>query len=162
MALWFFFCNYPGNPEIYTYGHTLSLRDALPISPGRDHPASRPLRGHDLGRGAVDPDGREVRRPAGAGRRSVVQSPTGALARRSKALLISLQALGAVGTLGGNRDPRVPSGRPSDAGREGVPSCRRSAEHTSELQSLMRISYAVFCLHTKTNYHTCYTTQQSN
>src|SRR3546814_17410635 len=32
----------------------------------------------------------------------------------------------------------------------------RSEEHTSELQSLMRISYAVFCLnkkkHTKTNY----------
>src|SRR3546814_2182838 len=28
--------------------------------------------------------------------------------------------------------------------------CRRSEEHTSELQSLMRISYAVFCL--KKNY----------
>src|SRR3546814_8555783 len=28
---------------------------------------------------------------------------------------------------------------------------RRSEEHTSELQSLMRISYAVFCL--KQNYH---------
>src|SRR3546814_7867533 len=28
---------------------------------------------------------------------------------------------------------------------------RRSEEHTSELQSLMRISYAVFCLKTKTN-----------
>src|SRR3546814_9901684 len=28
---------------------------------------------------------------------------------------------------------------------------RRSEEHTSELQSLMRISYAVFCLHTKNN-----------
>src|SRR3546814_1499430 len=27
---------------------------------------------------------------------------------------------------------------------------RRSEEHTSELQSLMRISYAVFCLKTKT------------
>src|SRR3546814_6393553 len=27
----------------------------------------------------------------------------------------------------------------------------RSEEHTSELQSLMRISYAVFCLNTKTN-----------
>src|SRR3546814_1227131 len=27
---------------------------------------------------------------------------------------------------------------------------RRSAEHTSELQSLMRISYAVFCLKKKT------------
>src|SRR3546814_1355768 len=34
----------------------------------------------------------------------------------------------------------------------------RSEEHTSELQSLMRISYAVFCLknNTKTQYHTHY------
>src|SRR3546814_9642759 len=31
----------------------------------------------------------------------------------------------------------------------------RSEEHTSELQSLMRISYAVFCLKKKTN-HTAY------
>src|SRR3546814_4567699 len=30
-------------------------------------------------------------------------------------------------------------------------SCRRSEEHTSELQSLMRISYAVFCLKKKNN-----------
>src|SRR3546814_6023732 len=29
--------------------------------------------------------------------------------------------------------------------------CARSEEHTSELQSLMRISYAVFCLKKKTN-----------
>src|SRR3546814_3730669 len=29
--------------------------------------------------------------------------------------------------------------------------CRRSEEHTSELQSLMRISYAVFCLKKKNN-----------
>src|SRR3546814_8917281 len=29
------------------------------------------------------------------------------------------------------------------------PGSRRSEEHTSELQSLMRISYAVFCLKTK-------------
>src|SRR3546814_9558818 len=29
----------------------------------------------------------------------------------------------------------------------------RSEEHTSELQSLMRISYAVFCLKKKTNNH---------
>src|SRR3546814_8555627 len=28
--------------------------------------------------------------------------------------------------------------------------CQRSEEHTSELQSLMRISYAVFCLKKKT------------
>src|SRR3546814_9210739 len=31
---------------------------------------------------------------------------------------------------------------------------KRSEEHTSELQSLMRISYAVFCLKTKHNIHT--------
>src|SRR3546814_5820289 len=31
---------------------------------------------------------------------------------------------------------------------------RRSEEHTSELQSLMRISYAVFCLKKKTYTHT--------
>src|SRR3546814_5437559 len=30
--------------------------------------------------------------------------------------------------------------------------CRRSEEHTSELQSLMRISYAVFCLKKKKRY----------
>src|SRR3546814_5541176 len=29
------------------------------------------------------------------------------------------------------------------------PGAQRSEEHTSELQSLMRISYAVFCLHKK-------------
>src|SRR3546814_5342875 len=34
----------------------------------------------------------------------------------------------------------------------------RSEEHTSELQSLMRISYAVFCLKKKTNNHILMTT----
>src|SRR3546814_5408340 len=34
-----------------------------------------------------------------------------------------------------------------------TPSVMRSEEHTSELQSLMRISYAVFCLKNKTNTH---------
>src|SRR3546814_13025478 len=37
----------------------------------------------------------------------------------------------------------------ADAGAGG-----RSEEHTSELQSLMRISYAVFCLKKKNNYST--------
>src|SRR3546814_4645690 len=43
----------------------------------------------------------------------------------------------------------------------------RSEEHTSELQSLMRISYAVFCLHknqhntTNTTHHTSTTMQNS-
>src|SRR3546814_5248808 len=35
---------------------------------------------------------------------------------------------------------------------EGVVGSTRSEEHTSELQSLMRISYAVFCLKQKTLY----------
>src|SRR3546814_1213833 len=36
----------------------------------------------------------------------------------------------------------------------------RSEEHTSELQSLMRISYAVFCLKQKKNTHTQRTIRQ--
>src|SRR3546814_2623204 len=35
----------------------------------------------------------------------------------------------------------------------GIPIEARSEEHTSELQSLMRISYAVFCLKKKTTHH---------
>src|SRR3546814_7658544 len=42
--------------------------------------------------------------------------------------------------------------RDQDAAGELVPAQgRRSEEHTSELQSLMRISYAVFCLKNKKN-----------
>src|SRR3546814_9222437 len=37
------------------------------------------------------------------------------------------------------------------ASRWVCPSMKRSEEHTSELQSLMRISYAVFCLKKKNN-----------
>src|SRR3546814_6183759 len=36
------------------------------------------------------------------------------------------------------------------SGRSGASAGGRSEEHTSELQSLMRISYAVFCLKQKT------------
>src|SRR3546814_4093041 len=46
--------------------------------------------------------------------------------------------------------------RPTSRAHEpGVPTTRdiRSEEHTSELQSLMRISYAVFCLKKKKNNH---------
>src|SRR3546814_6929624 len=38
----------------------------------------------------------------------------------------------------------------------------RSEEHTSELQSLMRISYAVFCLKTKKELQLPYTTNTAN
>src|SRR3546814_5289910 len=42
-------------------------------------------------------------------------------------------------------------GAKSASGSGGVAECWRSEEHTSELQSLMRISYAVFCLKKKNN-----------
>src|SRR3546814_1130690 len=38
----------------------------------------------------------------------------------------------------------------------------RSEEHTSELQSLMRISYAVFCLNKKKNYNDCHSTEHNS
>src|SRR3546814_8129200 len=45
----------------------------------------------------------------------------------------------------------LPQPPPTVSGRATSPiSGRRSEEHTSELQSLMRISYAVFCLKKKT------------
>src|SRR3546814_7446799 len=51
---------------------------------------------------------------------------------------------------GGVPAPR-PSGRSGGGGRAGGRGVAwRSEEHTSELQSLMRISYAVFCLKKKT------------
>src|SRR3546814_10839957 len=45
--------------------------------------------------------------------------------------------------------------RAVDFGERRLAVSLRSEEHTSELQSLMRISYAVFCLK-KTNIHTIY------
>src|SRR3546814_8212768 len=48
------------------------------------------------------------------------------------------------------RWPAISAARSSDCGVHAVYSARlRSEEHTSELQSLMRISYAVFCLKKK-------------
>src|SRR3546814_3437401 len=44
-----------------------------------------------------------------------------------------------------------PGGQTELADRNAGPVVHRSEEHTSELQSLMRISYAVFCLKKKKN-----------
>src|SRR3546814_4266129 len=46
--------------------------------------------------------------------------------------------------------PCTPWQQPTAGGQAAGP---RSEEHTSELQSLMRISYAVFCLKKKNNTH---------
>src|SRR3546814_1223553 len=47
-------------------------------------------------------------------------------------------------------------GRCAPVGARRYRPCTRSEEHTSELQSLMRISYAVFCLKKKTTGHTAH------
>src|SRR3546814_6495691 len=54
------------------------------------------------------------------------------------------------------RKPCLPRS-PQFAGNSMERPSRRSEEHTSELQSLMRISYAVFCLKKKNNKKTPHT-----
>src|SRR3546814_17370016 len=103
------FFNVLATTAIYTYCHTLSLHDALPIC----------LRSH--ARGAACPS-RHRTQPTS--RRHVVSLGAGSERRRARA-------------------------RPNDHAIRRGPVGRRSEEHTSELQSLMRISYAVFCLKKK-------------
>src|SRR3546814_12127620 len=110
----FFFFNDTATTEIYTYWHTLSLHDALPIF------AASPLR-----RVAPTPPPKPPHHPASAPRAT---RPAPAPRRRRT-------------TRRPARDRRA-SSRP------------RSEEHTSELQPLMRISYAVFCLKKKKKYKT--------
>src|SRR3546814_2154412 len=52
--------------------------------------------------------------------------------------------------------PRAVTAALLTACRMWSPAPSRSEEHTSELQSLMRISYAVFCLKNKTDHHITY------
>src|SRR3546814_2761102 len=63
----------------------------------------------------------------------------------------------------------LPAGQPAydplrqfDADETTYASYGRSEEHTSELQSLLRISYAVFCLKTKKQPKTYYSTTHNN
>src|SRR3546814_6866040 len=109
----FFVCfNVTAITEIYTYLHTLSLHDALPIF-------------------AALPRAVGVQQPIIG---QVLRSRN--VARRDLRTRISFIA-------------REPS-RAACVEYLFRPRCDiRSEEHTSELQSLMRISYAVFCLQKK-------------
>src|SRR3546814_7278904 len=100
-----FFFNDTATTEIYTYVHTLSLHDALPICGGLELP-----------------------RPGAGPPRAVAHA-----AARPREGLPDLQG---------------PAGLPPADPLRDHPEAR-SEEHTSELQSLMRISYAVFCLKKK-------------
>src|SRR3546814_15437453 len=104
-----FFFNYPATNEIYTYRHTLSLHDALPI----------------WGASALS---------------MVTQFQTdwyGEVTRWVDSVpKIAASESAANATVLG----------------DWISAWSRSEEHTSELQSLMRISYAVFCLKKKNRY----------
>src|SRR3546814_4260509 len=71
--------------------------------------------------------------------------------RRDPATPQTVDECAAIGE-GGGRTPQAKPGGISeivDVRRAGCRYVQRSEEHTSELQSLMRISYAVFCLKKK-------------
>src|SRR3546814_1896067 len=146
---------------IYAYGHTLSLHDALPTSGAL---AERHVVGADAGVLAVE-------QPASAAHagRDLVED-------QQHAALLGQLAQAAEIRLAGRDHPRLALDRLQHH-RRGLLSdrridrpevaerhlreaghLRRSEEHTSELQSLMRISYAVFCLkkqkHKKTEHNT--------
>src|SRR3546814_10182608 len=112
MMFQFFFFNDTATTEIYTYGHTLSLHDALPIS--------------------------TTRWPSGPTRSPTPSSPSSSSGTST-------------------------ASPPSAGARASRHPPLRSEEHTSELQSLMRNSYAVFCLkkkHKHRQYTQHHTTKQ--
>src|SRR3546814_7915609 len=135
---------------IYPYLHTLSLHDALPISGCRrllpvsaaqaGTPTARPLAGTRVV-GSFRPDSGESARVVGNELPEILATP--------------FRKLKPIGKLFPRLQPRrlyhcriFRFSRPPEGLRLG--NIRpRSEEHTSELQSLMRISYAVFCLKKK-------------
>src|SRR3546814_9803196 len=106
-----FFFNDTATTEIYTYLHTLSLHDALPIC-----------------RMAAQVDGLRGRQQLAAAQVVVEEEAEADHPGRPQPLVVGQN---------------------------------RSEEHTSELQSLMRISYAVFCLTNKKKNNTRLQTQQT-
>src|SRR3546814_1921925 len=123
-----FFIHSPST-GIYTYCHTLSLHDALPCD--REHLANdRFALPRALDRQPVVPcfvDAVEIGEQPDVVRRQPVQNH-GNIVRRARGV-----------------KQRNIRGHPRMIDGERL----RSEEHTSELQSLMRISYAVFCLKKK-------------
>src|SRR3546814_9607060 len=108
-CFYFFFFNDTSTTEIYTYIHTLSLHDALPISQGRH------------------------------------EKPIGIICTYAAQRDLIKRRLVASGLDTLIRDACKVDTVDSYQGR--------SEEHTSELQSLMRISYAVFCLKKKNTFN---------
>src|SRR3546814_7132405 len=117
MFVFLFFFNETATTEIYTYGHTLSLHDALPIS-------------HKV---CVTPSAPSFTQLAWT------FGINGWNTSRAIACI-------------SNASRKLGPERARPFRQIGASICtNRSEEHTSELQSLMRISYAVFCLKKKKN-----------
>src|SRR3546814_3684148 len=90
---------------------------------------------------------------------TVGQSRTG----RTVALLLLSGILSAAATPVATLAQSAPVERPAPADPYAAHIAEaRSEEHTSELQSLMRISYAVFCLKKTTKTHKEYMSQKTN
>src|SRR3546814_8655056 len=106
----------PAHTDIYTYSHTLSLHDALPIC-STASVAPRPMNFLTVSGVA------ETRCSSAA-------------CSFNTAIFIGFASIQAIRTM-------------TRAVTATVMIVLRSEEHTSELQSLMRISYAVFCLKKK-------------
>src|SRR3546814_5345848 len=70
---------------------------------------------------------------------------------------IYLETGGKLGFLALDKTGTITHGKPVQTDYMPLVEQDRSEEHTSELQSLMRISYAVFCLKQKTQVHNIYT-----
>src|SRR3546814_2207966 len=106
-------------------------------------------------------------RQAGGHRNRVAAERTGLVDRPARCDLLHQFTAAAVGAHRHAAADDLAEGR--QVGRDAIARLRaaerdaeRSEEHTSELQSLMRISYAVFCLKKKKRSNTIYITPQSN
>src|SRR3546814_7979295 len=87
--------------------------------------------------------------PAFPTRRSSDLQPLGAGPLTPRRAWVTIASGGAIAIL----IPAPPSGLGCSSDLHGCPCGYRSEEHTSELQSLMRISYADFCLKKKQPHH---------
>src|SRR3546814_2744028 len=109
-----------------------------------DRPNPRGVRDHGRGRLDRDPVVRGNAGLSGAARGAMVhrRGHAGLSAVGDLPMVVSLRRLCAAG---------LRQGRYAGGGTRlpGLRRRRRSAEHTSELQSLMRMSYAVFCMKKK-------------
>src|SRR3546814_2500962 len=134
-----FFFNATATTDIYTYCNPLSLHDVLPISlPPSPRHRTRPNRWIASAASPKPPCARTYRPAPKSAPTALIRGcawPPAPASCKPKPAPCAVHPITSACAAKGR--PRGP--------------CMRSEEHTSELQSLMRISYAVFCLKKKKN-----------